>query len=225
VEVAADGDAGAKLVNQSQCDLLLLDLTLPRLDGFEVLKRAVEGHREMRILVLSGRSRLEDRVRALDEGADDFLLKPFSLVELTARVRAITRRRGPEEKTTLQVCDLVLDRLRGTVHRSGRAIELTPREFSLLALLAANPGTAVSRARILNEVWKLQSDRPSNIVDVYVNYLRKKIDSGEVNKLVHTIRGVGYSVGVNTTSPLEHCTGMTNGARQGEQVLRGGYSA
>jgi DNA-binding response OmpR family regulator len=170
VEVAFDGDAGVRMVTRSECELLLLDLTLPRVDGFEVLKRAVECRREIRILVLSGRSRIEDRVRALDEGADDFLLKPFSLMELTARVRAILRRRGTNEKTTIQVEDLVLDRLQGSVRRAGREIELTPKEFSLLELLATNVGQAVSRLRILRDVWKMQSDKSSNIVDVYINY-------------------------------------------------------
>ena len=200
VEIASDGDAGMRMVTRSECDLLLLDLSLPKVDGFEVLKRAVEGRREMRVLVLSGRSRIEDRVRALDEGADDFLLKPFSLMELSARVRAILRRSGTNEKTTIQVGDLVVDRLNGSVRRAGRNIELTPKEFSLLELLASNGGKPVSRLCILREVWKMQSDRPSNIVDVYINYLRKKIDEQEICKLVHTIRGVGYSLGEHPLS-------------------------
>ena len=160
VEVAFDGDWGARMVARTECDLLLLDLTLPKMDGFEILKQAVAGHRRMRILVLSGRSRIEDRVRALDEGADDFLLKPFSLMELTARVRAILRRSATNEKTTIQIADLVLDRLQGSVRRAGREIELTPKEFSLLELLATNAGKPVSRLCILREGWKTQSDRP-----------------------------------------------------------------
>jgi DNA-binding response OmpR family regulator len=184
VEVACDGDVGARLVSRTECDLLLLDLTLPRVNGFEVLKQAAAGHREMRILVLSGRSRIEDRVRALDEGADDFLLKPFSLMELTARVRAILRRSGTHEKTSIQVGDLVLDRLQGTVRRAGREIELTPKEFALLELLARNCGNPVSRACILREVWKTHSDKPSNIVDVYVNYIRKPFTPDQVKEHV-----------------------------------------
>jgi DNA-binding response OmpR family regulator len=184
VEVAYDGDVGVRMVNRSECDLLLLDLTLPKVDGFEVLKQAVEGHREMRVLVLSGRSRIEDRVRALDEGADDFLLKPFSLMELSARVRAILRRSGTNEKTTLQIGDLVLDRLHGTVRRAHREIELTPKEFSLLELLASNAGKAVSRLCILREVWKTHSDKPSNIVDVYINYIRKPFTPDQVKEHV-----------------------------------------
>jgi two-component system copper resistance phosphate regulon response regulator CusR len=215
VEVAYDGDLGVRMANRSEWDLLLLDLTLPKVDGFEVLKQAVEGHREMRVLVLSGRSRIEDRVRALDEGADDFLLKPFSLMELSARVRAILRRSGTNEKTTLQIGDLVLDRLHGTVRRTNREIELTPKEFSLLELLASNAGKAVSRLCILREVWKTQSDKPSNIVDVYINYLRKKIDGQELCKLVHTIRGVGYSLGERTVS-----TGRQSGVQTNASVVR-----
>ena len=192
VEVASDGQAGLNMIPRCECDLLLLDLTLPKVDGFEVLRHAAERRREIRILVLSGRSRIEDRVRALDEGADDFLLKPFSLMELSARVRAIVRRSGSTERTTLQVSDLVIDRLQGSARRAGSEIELTPKEFSLLELLATKAGEAISRSCILREVWKMQSDKPSNIVDVYINYLRKKIDEVGAPKLVHTIRGVGY---------------------------------
>jgi two-component system copper resistance phosphate regulon response regulator CusR len=228
VEVGYDGEVGVRMVNRSEWDLLLLDLTLPKVDGFEVLKQAVEGHREMRVLVLSGRSRIEDRVRALDEGADDFLLKPFSLMELSARVRAILRRSGTNEKTILQIGDLVLDRLHGTVRRANRDIELTPKEFSLLELLASNTGKAVSRLCILREVWKIQSNKPSNIVDVYINYLRKKIDEQEMRKLVHTIRGVGYSLGERPDSEPRQLRVLNTASvvrEMGSERARGVHSA
>lgn len=193
VESVSDGEAAMKrVVPEHECDLLLLDLTLPRRDGFEVLQKARAWHSNMRILVLSGRSRIEERVRALDEGADDFLAKPFSLMELNARVRALLRRTGPAHETaTIQVADLVIDRLCRSVRRGERQIELTSKEFALLTMLASNNGRPVSRSTILREVWKMSDCRPSNIIDVYVNYIRKPFTPEQVKEHVMPLLGGG----------------------------------
>ncbi len=194
-KLASDGESAVTILNSESFELIILDLSLPKLNGFEVLRHLRANNLDIRALVVSGSSRIEERVRSLDAGADDFLAKPFSLQELTARVRALGRRHRPTPRTTLTVADLVIDRLAGCVERAGRRIELTSREYSLLQLLAANHGQPVSRSRILKTVWGSDGENTSNIVDVYINYLRRKIDGGFTDKLVHTVRGVGYCLG------------------------------
>ncbi len=145
-------------------------------------------------MVLTARSRVEDRVQALDCGADDCLNKPFSFAEVTARVRALVRRGRPALDSALKIADLSLDRIERRVERAGKRIELTSKEFALLEYLMMNTGRRVTRSMIIEHVWNLNFDTATNVVDVYINYLRKKIDGGSSCKLIHTIRGVGYEL-------------------------------
>jgi DNA-binding response OmpR family regulator len=195
VDVADDGEEAAFMATNYDYDLMILDLNLPRIDGVEVLKRLREAKRAMPVLVLSARSTVEDRVRGLDIGADDYLPKPFAFAELAARVRALLRRGGRPLEAVLKVEDLELSRLEHRAQRAGRPITLTPKEFALLEYLMRNAGRPVTRAMILEHVWDISFDTDSNIVDVYINYLRKKIDTGSACQLVHTVRGVGYQLG------------------------------
>lgn len=194
-EIAADGEAAlAKLVAQP-FDLLILDLNLPVLDGNEVLKRLRGRGSEIPILILTATDNVAERVACLDAGADDYLTKPFSYSELAARLRALYRRKGPPVQTVLRVQDLELDCVQRTVVRAGVPVELTPKEFSLLEYFMRNLGRQITRNMIIQYVWKLAPDTMTNVVDVYVNYLRKKIDENAKVKLIRTVRGVGYEFG------------------------------
>jgi len=171
-----------------------LDLNLPKLDGMGVLRGVRPKRPSLPVLVLTGRSRLEDRIHALDSGADDCLVKPFSYSELSARVRALLRRRPVAATTLLRIADLELDRVERTVKRAGKRIELTSKEFGLLEYLLRNAGHRITRNMIVEHVWNLSFDTGTNVVDVYINYLRKKVDEGFNPKLIHTVRGVGYEL-------------------------------
>jgi DNA-binding response OmpR family regulator len=205
VDLAADGEEAERLTDEHDYDLVILDLNLRRRDGMEVLKHVQPHPAHPPILILAGRARLEDRVRALDQGADDCLLKPFAYSELSARVRALLRRGNHRMDSVLRVEDLEIDRIERTTKRAGRTIELTPKEFALLEYLARNAGRRVTRPMIIEHVWNLSFDTMTNVVDVYINYLRKKIDAGSSRKLIHTIRGVGYQLqGGDSPRPAEH---------------------
>jgi len=193
VDIVHDGEQARVLACEREYDLVVLDLNLPKVDGMSVLQQLRDRKRNP-VLVLTGRTRLEDRVRALDTGADDCLLKPFSFVELLARVRALMRRGNPELDMKLRVADLELDRVQRTVERGGKRIELTTKEFALLEYLMKNAGRRVTRNMIIEHVWNLKFDTGTNVVDVYVNYLRRKIDAEFQPKLIGTIRGVGYEI-------------------------------
>lgn len=194
VDIANDGESGRNLACTSDYDLIILDLTLPKLDGISVL-HCVRDCKQSPVLILTGRAKLEDRIRALDAGADDCLLKPFSFAELSARVRALLRRGSPQAGMKLRVADLELDRVRRTVVRAGKRIELTSREFALLEYLMRNAGHQVAREKIIENVWNLKFDPQTNILDVYVAYLRRKVDAAEFPfKLIGTVRGVGYEI-------------------------------
>lgn len=195
VDVAREGDEAQYMAEQFDYDLLLLDLTLPRIDGLKVLERVRTAKPSLPVLVLTGRTKVEDRVKGLDLGADDYLTKPFSFTELSARVRALLRRGGRPAAALLRVEDLEIDRVERQVRRAGRRIELTAKEFGLLEYLMRNCGHTVSRAMIVEHVWNLSFDSMTNVVDVYINYLRKKIDEGFPTRLIHTVRGVGYRLG------------------------------
>jgi DNA-binding response OmpR family regulator len=195
VDIAQDGDEAQFMVSQFEYDVTVLDLTLPRVDGLDVLKHIRETKPAMPVLILTGRNRVEERVKGLDLGADDYLTKPFSFTELSARVRALLRRATMPAAVMLRVADLELNRVERIVKRAGNAIELTPKEFSLLEYLMRNVGRCVTRAMIIEHVWNLSFDTMTNVVDVYINYLRKKVDQGFEHKLIHTIRGVGYQIG------------------------------
>ncbi len=193
VEVVHDGSAALTHL-QPSTDLLILDLNLPGLDGFEVLRLLRPDLPKLPVLVLTARSRTEDMVAALECGADDCLTKPFSYVELLARVRALLRRNTGVLPRSVCVADLVLFRDEHRVERNGRKVDLTPREFSLLEFLMREPGTPVSRATLMQQVWGMEVDTSTNVVDVYMKYLRDKVDCDDDVKLIRTVRGVGYVV-------------------------------
>jgi len=192
VSVVHDGEAARDAICGGGFDLVILDLNLPKLDGVQVLRQVRPSVPRLPVLVLTARNRVEDKALALDTGADDCMVKPFSFVELHARVRALLRRSsGPVGKIS-QVADLVLDRELRKVERNGRRIELTTREYDLLDYLMRNAGRPVSRNRLMEEVWKLPFDPSTNVVDVYVKYVRGKVDAEGEPSLIRTIRGVGY---------------------------------
>jgi len=195
VDVAADGEEAQFMIEEFDFDLVILDLNLPRVDGLEVLKHARARKASLPILILTARSGIEARVKGLDLGADDYLGKPFSFIELAARVRALLRRNNQPAEVKLRVADLEMDRVERRITRAGRHIELTPREFTFLEYLMRNAGRCVTRAMIIEHVWNFSFDTMTNVVDVYINYLRKKIDQGFEPKLIHTIRGAGYQLG------------------------------
>jgi len=194
VEVARDGAGAEELAAAHEFDLVILDLNLPGIDGMDVLRRLRARTAGLPILILTNKSRVEDRVRAFDEGADDFLLMPFAFSELSARVRALLRRGGRGAEPVLRADDLELDRLARIVRRGGRRIELTPKEYGLLEFLMTHMGQRVTRPMIIENVWNFSGETMTNVVDVYINYLRKKIDAGAEKRLIHTIRGVGYEL-------------------------------
>jgi DNA-binding response OmpR family regulator len=175
-------------------DLLVLDLNLPKLDGISVLRNLRPNKPQLPVIVLTARPRVEDRVLALDSGADDCINKPFSYSELSARVRALLRRGRPSLESILQIADLQLNRVERKVQRGGRKIELTTKEFALLEYLMRNAGQSITRSMIIEHVWNISFDTSTNVVDVYINYLRKKVDDGAAYRLIHTVRGVGYEL-------------------------------
>jgi DNA-binding response OmpR family regulator len=180
------------------CDLIILDLNLPDLNGIEVLRQVRKTKPHLPVLILTGSARVEDRVDGLNSGADDYLIKPFAFSELSARVRALLRRSNLPFEPVLRSLDLELDRVKRIVNRSGRSIDLTPKEFALLEYLMLNVGHNVTRSSIIHHVWKLSSDTMTNVVDVYINYLRRKVDGDVQQRLIHTVRGVGYLLGAKS---------------------------
>src|SRR5271169_4890975 len=198
VDIAPDGEEARYAACESDYDLLILDLNLPKMDGIAVLHAIRPNKPSLPVLVLTGRSRLEDRVQSLDAGADDCLIKPFSYTELSARIRALLRRHPFTTETLLKIADLELNRVERTVRRAGKRIELTSKEFGLLEYLLRNAGHRITRTMIVEHVWNLSFDTGTNVVDVYINYLRKKVDEGFAPRLIHTVRGVGYELSCPT---------------------------
>jgi two-component system copper resistance phosphate regulon response regulator CusR len=196
VDLSEDGEQARAMASELDYDLVVLDLNLPRLDGVSILRSVRVRKPSMPILVLTGRSRVEDRVQCLDLGADDYLMKPFSFSELSARIRALLRRSHVPAESVLSVDDLRLDRVERRVERAGRRIELTSKEFALLEYMMRNAGRRITRAMIIEHVWNISFDTCTNIVDVYVNYLRRKVDDSFGKRLIHTVRGVGYELSV-----------------------------
>ena len=196
VETAGDGGAAVKLARAFQPDIVVLDVMLPDLDGFEVYRRLANGSARVPVLFLTARDSTEDRVHGLTLGADDYVGKPFSLEELVARVRAVLRRTrdGHDDGAVLRYADLELDEEAHEVTRGGRLIELTPTEFNLLRYLLANAGRVVSKAQILDHVWRYDFGGDSSVVETYISYLRKKVDGGGDEPLIQTVRGFGYSL-------------------------------
>lgn len=196
VDQAFDGEEAlnALATKQRRYDLLILDLNLPKVDGINVLRKARPVNPRLPALVLTARNRVEDKVNALESGADDCLTKPFSLAELLARIHALLRRNAGLVPNCSTVGDLAMYRDERRVERNGRRIELTPREFAILDVLMRNAGHPVSRATLLEEVWNMSSESSTNIVDVYMKYVRDKIDLPGESKLTHTVRGFGYEL-------------------------------
>ena len=192
VDVSHDGEEGYYLAESTDYDLIVLDIMIPKLDGFQVLRRIRTRKPALPVLVLTARGSVEDRVRGLDLGADDYLVKPFALAELTARVRALLRRGVREAVNELRIDDLVLDASRRRVSRAGKPIDLSNKEYSLLEYLIRNANHVVTRTMIAEHVWDASFDSFTNVIDVYINHLRNKIDRNFPRKLIHSVRGVGY---------------------------------
>ena len=197
VSWVGDGESALEQIARLRPDLMVLDLSLPGKDGTEVLREAGERHPETAVIVLTGRGQVEDRVHCLNLGADDFLVKPFSFHELTARCRAILRRRQQTADSTLRFGAVEMNRLQRTVRRDGEEVELTSKEFALLEFLLVHRGRCCSRAALLRDVWQIKPDTATNVVDVYINYLRKKLgaahpDGVSSEPVIETVRGQGY---------------------------------
>ena len=193
VDAAPNGATALEFIHSTDYDLLILDLMLPDMDGMQVLEKLRSRKTGPPVLILSARGDVDDRVKGLETGADDYLVKPFAFVELLARVRALLRRGqpGPEK---LQVADLTLDCNRRKVSRGGETIELAPKEFGILEYMMRNKGRPLSRTMIVEHVWDMDYDGLTNIVDVYIRHLRSKIDDRFPNKLIQTVRGIGYMI-------------------------------
>jgi DNA-binding response OmpR family regulator len=195
VDSAADGFDGFERARTGSYDLIVLDVMLPTMSGLEISMRLRRQKNATPLLMLTARDSVDDRVAGLDAGADDYLVKPFAFAELSARVRALLRRKGEDVAGTLRIGDLVLDRGKREATRGSRRIELTAREFALLELLMKNSGRVLARDQILAAVWPQDYDGASNVVDTYVHYLREKIDKKGAPPLIRTMRGVGYVMG------------------------------
>ena len=191
VDVAGDGGTAVEMVHATEYDLIILDLGLPDMDGMAVLKKIRTRKTSPPVLILSARDAVDDRVKGLEGGSDDYLGKPFAFVELLARVRVLLRRGQPMPER-LQVGDLSLDCIRRKVTRAGESIELAPKEFSILEYLMRNRGRPLSRTMIVEHVWDMDYDGLTNIVDVYIRHLRSKIDEKWSDKMIQTVRGIGY---------------------------------
>jgi DNA-binding response OmpR family regulator len=200
VDASADGEQARAMALEFDYDVVVLDLNLPRLDGISILRQLRTRKPNVPILVLTARNRVEDRVQCLDLGADDYLSKPFSFSELSARIRALLRRSHLPAESVLTVDDLRLDRVERKVERGGRRIELTVKEFALLEYLMRNAGRRITRSMIIEHVWNLSFDTSTNVVDVYINYLRKKLAHPAGKPLIHTIRGVGYELSARSAA-------------------------
>lgn len=194
VDVAADGDEALWLAENHGFDALVLDVMMPGKDGFTVVRNLRRKNISTPAIFLTARSEVEDRVRGLDAGGDDYLVKPFSMTELLARLRALLRRQRPEASNTLRVEDLEIDLVSHTVKRGDKVIELTNREFALLEFLMMSSPKPVSKTAIVEHVWDQHFDSETNVVNVYVNYLRGKVDLPGLPPLIHTVRGIGFAV-------------------------------
>ena len=192
VEVAPEGEEGLRLALGGACDLLILDVMLPGRDGWSVLAELRQAGRRTPVLFLTARDAVRDRVKGLELGADDYLVKPFAFSELLARVRSILRRSAAGPREAVRVADLEIDLIRDRAGRGGTPLELTPKEFALLALLARRAGEVLSRPFIAEQVWGVSLSGDTNVVDVHVRRLRAKVDDPFARKLIHTVRGVGY---------------------------------
>jgi two-component system copper resistance phosphate regulon response regulator CusR len=192
IDNATDGREGLFLAKEYQYDLIILDVMLPLLDGWTVIQRIREQNKITPILFLSARDSIEERVKGFELGADDYLIKPFAFSELAARIKSIVRRGQQQQVVSMQIDDLNIDLVSHKVSRAGKNIELTPKEFSLLTLLARRQGSMVSRTIIAEQVWGIHFETDTNTIDVAIKRLRQKIDLPFNRKLIHTVRGIGY---------------------------------
>lgn len=192
VDLCEDGAKGLEMALTTDYDLLVVDVMLPSMSGLDILKRLRSERIHVPVLILSAQSQIDQRVKGLDAGADDYLTKPFAIDELLARVRALLRRGATESPGILQVDDLILNPATRDVTRGGQRIDLTLKEYALLEYLMRHAGRVLTRPMISEHVWNQDFDTFTNVIDVYVNYLRNKIDRGRAKKLIHTIRGSGY---------------------------------
>ncbi len=199
VDAVADGNAALDYISDYSYDLLILDLNLPGLSGTEVLQRVRKDNAHVPVLILTARGDVTDKVRHIENGADDYLTKPFSFAELQVRIKALLRRAPVERSSALRVADLELDRVTHQVRRNGIKIDLTSKEFALLEYLMVHTGRVMTRTMIIEHVWDQSFEGLTNIVDVYIRQLRKKIDEAHEPALIHTVRGVGYTIGPNGT--------------------------
>jgi DNA-binding response OmpR family regulator len=195
VQMAKDVGEAQRLASDRPYDLVILGLNLPTEGDLNVLRNIRAKKPDLPVLTLTATNSVEDRVRLLDAGADDSLAKPFEFAELAARIRAVLRRGNRPTRAVLKVGDLEIDRVAHVVQRGGHPIDLSPKEFTLLEFLMRHEGQAVTRTAIVEQVWKLNFDTMTNVVDVYINYLRRKVDTGYDRPLIRTIRGVGYQIG------------------------------
>ncbi len=195
VDLAGDGEEGLWYAESNAYDAVILDLMLPKVDGMTVLRRLREKENPAAVLILTARDRVAERVAGLDSGADDYLVKPFAFDELLARVRALIRRRYKVQDGMVRIADLEVDTVGRTVKRGGKGVVLSAREYALLEYLVLRRGQVVTRAEIWEHVYDFAADPSSNVVDVYIGYLRKKIDLDSPVKLIHTRRGQGYLLG------------------------------
>ena len=195
VTLVYDGSMGSKLALEQDFELIILDVVLPQINGFEVCRQIRQFKKEVPILMLSALGTVNDKVQGLENGADDYLTKPFNFEELLARIKALDRRRSMVlPGTVYQVADLQMDCFRKTVTRGGNMITLTVKEFTLLEVLMYNKNRVLSRVYIAESVWGINFNRGTNLIDVYINYLRTKIDKGYTKQLIHTVIGMGYMI-------------------------------
>ncbi len=194
VDLAGNGREGERFILAYPYDIVILDLLLPQLSGTELLRRVRQAHASLPVIILTARDEIEDKVLHFETGADDYLTKPFDFAELLVRIKALLRRTPAERNDILKIGDLELNRVTQLVRREGHRIDLTAKEYALLEYMLCSPGRVFSRTMILNHVWDQSFEGVTNIVDVYVRYLRKKIDEPYALKLIHTVRGVGYCV-------------------------------
>ncbi|MCC7203382.1 MAG: response regulator transcription factor [Nitrospirae bacterium] len=189
---AFNGEDGLLFAETHDYDLIILDLMLPKMDGLNIIRKLRKTGCKTPILVLTARDAVKDKVMALDLGGDDYLTKPFSVEEFLARIRALLRRRSPEQAGAMRIDDLKLNPVMREVYRGSRRIDLTNKEYALLEYFMRNPNRVLTRSMISEHVWNIDFDTETNVIDVYITYLRNKIDKGEPHKLIQTIRGVGY---------------------------------
>lgn len=196
VDAAFDGEEGLFLAQSEDYDLVVLDVLLPKMDGIEVCRQLRSQNFKTPVLMLTAKSAVEDKVAGLDSGADDYLTKPFAFLELRSRIQALLRRSRQEASPVLSLADLELDPIKHKIVRAGRPVELTPKEFAVLEFLLRHKDEVVTRTMITEHVWDYNFEGMSNVVDVFMAALRRKIDTGAAAKLIHTIHGVGYRAGL-----------------------------